>query len=155
VNPDQQIPDYTPTLDELAQIQPEWQQERLVTLLCGIFAGIALILAVIGLYSVVSYAVAQRTNEFGIRMALGASRKKILRVVLSSFSPSVGFGIVIGVLLAVGLDSFLTKLSEGTGGHPVVILAVVVLLASACTCACFVPAWRAASVDPMTALCNE
>jgi predicted permease len=155
INPDQQTSEYTPSLDELIQLQPEWQQERLVTLLCGGFAAIALILAVVGLYSVVSYSVAQRTNEFGIRMALGASRERVLSVVLSSFSPSVGIGIGIGALLALGLDSFLTKLAQGTDGHPAIVIAVAFLLVTACTCACVVPAWRAASVDPMTALRHE
>jgi hypothetical protein len=155
VNPDQQTSEYTPSLEELVQAQPEWQQGRLVTLVCGGFAGMALILAAIGLYSVVSYSVAQRTNEFGIRMALGASRKKILCGVLSSFSPSVGIGILVGVLLALGLDGFLTKLAEETAGHPIIVVPVVVLLVAACTGACLVPAWRAASVDPMTAIRHE
>jgi predicted permease len=155
VNPDQQTAEYTPTLEQLIHTQPEWQQEHLVTLLCGGFAGVALILAVIGLYSVVSYAVAQRTNEFGIRMALGASRKNVLGVALSSVTVSVGVGIGGGILLASSFGNLLTRFTQGTGGHLVIVALVTALLVAACTCACFIPGWKAASVDPLTALRHE
>ncbi|HEX4165079.1 MAG TPA: ABC transporter permease [Bryobacteraceae bacterium] len=155
VDPDQQVPAYTPTLQQLVEMQPEWQQGRLIAALCGFFAATALTLALIGLSSVVSYSVAQRTNEFGIRLALGASRENVLQTVLFSVLPSVAAGLAAGTLLALGLDRFLTKLGQGTGSHPALLLAVVCLLLCGCAATCALPAWRAASLDPTAALRQE
>jgi ABC-type antimicrobial peptide transport system permease subunit len=149
------VPAYTPTLQQLVEMQPEWQQGRLIAALCGFFAATALTLALIGLSSVVSYSVAQRTNEFGIRLALGASRENVLQTVLFSVLPSVAAGLAAGTLLALGLDRFLTKLGQGTGSHPALLLAVVCLLLCGCAATCALPAWRAASLDPTAALRQE
>ena len=73
--------------------EPEWAISRLVSILFGAFSGLALVLAGVGLYSVVSYSVVQRTGEFGIRMALGAQRSDVLRIVLLSAGVSVGLGL--------------------------------------------------------------
>ena len=106
--------------------QQEWQQEHLVAWLFGAFAVLALALAAVGLYSVVSYSVAQRTNEFGIRMALGAQRSHVLGIVFASTVTSVGGGIAGGLLLAVALNKVLghwaagqcARSADSAGGDP-------------------------------------
>ena len=97
VNREQQIDSNVADLDSWISDEPEWQQEHLATWIFGVFAGLALVLAAVGLYSVVSYTVAQRTNEFGIRMALGAPRGNVLRIVFASILVSVGSGLLAGV----------------------------------------------------------
>ena len=94
VDADQQASGHVRNLEEWITGQREWAQQHLVAMLFGAFAVLALVLAAVGLYSVVSYSVAQRTNEFGIRMALGAQRGDVLRMVLLSTTFSVGSGIV-------------------------------------------------------------
>ncbi len=109
-------------------------------------------LAAIGLYSVVSYTVAQRTNEFGIRMALGAPRGHVLRLVYTSTMVSVGGGITAGIALSIGLNSVLAKWAEGNTRDPFILLAGTVLLGLVSGLACTLPARHATRVDPMTAL---
>jgi ABC-type antimicrobial peptide transport system permease subunit len=104
------------------------------------------------LYSVVSYSVAQRTNEFGIRMALGAKRGHVLRIVFASTAVSVGGGMLAGLALTLGLNRILANWSADASSSPFILLAVTVLLGAVAVMACVVPARRAASVDPMTAL---
>jgi hypothetical protein len=155
VNPDQQVMGRVRNLEQWITTQQEWAQERLVALLFGAFAVLALLLSVLGLYSVVSYIVAQRTNEFGIRMALGAGRTHVLRLVFASTALSVGGGLAAGVVLSLALKGMLARWAEGSSMDPAIVLAVVALLMGAATAACVLPAYRASSIDPVTALRYE
>ncbi len=124
-------------------------------MLFGAFAGLALILAAVGLYSVVSYTVAQRTNEFGIRMALGAQRSDVLKMVFRSTAASVGSGIVAGAVLSLALNRVITSWAQGNSLTTWVLLLVSVLLAVVAAMACLFPARHASSIDPMKALRYE
>ena len=114
--------------------------------------GLALALAAIGLYSVVSYTVAQRTNEFGIRMALGAQRGHVPRIVFASTLGSVGSGIGVGLALTLGLNTVLGQWAKGNARAPVILIAGALLLSFVSAIACAIPAWHTSKVDPMTAL---
>jgi putative ABC transport system permease protein len=155
LNSEQQVQGNVQELNQWITTQREYQQGEMVTLLFGAFALLALALAAVGLYSVVSYTVAQRTNEFGIRMALGASRSHVLRIVFSSMGMSVGIGITAGLVLAVALNRVLAQWSEGSARDPLVLLAVTLLLGAAGLLACAIPARKASQVDPMQALRYE
>jgi predicted permease len=155
VNPDQQVMGNVRNLEQWISTQQEWAQERLVATLFSAFAVLALVLSVLGLYSVVSYIVAQRTNEFGIRMALGAGRTHVLRLVFASTSFSVGGGLVSGVVLSLALKGVLSRWAEGNSVDAAIVLAVAGLLMAAATAACVLPAYRASSIDPATALRYE
>jgi ABC-type antimicrobial peptide transport system permease subunit len=152
VNSDQQAVRIVRSLDEWITTQPEYQQEHLITTLFSAFALLALVMASIGLYSVVSYAIEQRTNEIGIRMALGALRGHILQVVFSSALTSVGLGLLAGITLSFALNGFLEKWALVRLRDPWILAGVSLTLAVAATVACFVPARRAVSVDPVEAL---
>jgi predicted permease len=155
VDPDQQVNGDVQDLEHWITGLQEYEQEQLVAWLFGAFALLALALAAVGLYSVVSYSVAQRTNEFGIRMALGAQRVHVLRIVFASTLASVGSGIVAGVVLALALNKILARWAEGSSRDPLVLLAVTLLLGLVAAIACSGPARRAVAVDPMTALRYE
>jgi predicted permease len=155
VDHDQQVQSNVLDLEHWITTQQEYQQGEMVTLLFGAFALLALALAAVGLYSVVSYTVAQRTNEFGIRMALGAPRSHVLRIVFTSMGVSVGAGIAAGLVLAVALNKVLAQWAESSARDPLVLLAVTLLLGAAGLLACAVPARRASQADPMTALRYE
>ena len=142
----------TRDLEEWITGQPEYSQQRFVATLFAIFSVLALILAAVGLYSVVSYGVATRTNEFGIRMALGAEAGDVFRIVLTSTAFSVGSGLLAGLLLSVAFGKFAAKWVTESSRDPLILGGVTLLLVLAAAAACFVPARRAASVDPMTAL---
>ena len=135
--------------------QREWQQAQLATILLGSFSLLALALASIGLYSVVSYGVATRTNEFGIRMALGAKATDVFRLVLSSTTMSVGAGLATGLLLCLVFNKLATKWVNESSHDPLILAGVTLLLVAAALLASFVPARRAAAVDPMVALRYE
>jgi predicted permease len=152
VDPEQQINGSVEDLEHWITGQQEYEQEQLVAWLFGAFAVLALTLAAVGLYSVVSYSVVQRTNEFGIRIALGARRSHVLQIVFSSTSVSVGSGILAGALLALALNKVLARWAEGSSGDPLILLAVTLLLVFVAALACSAPARRAVNVDPMTAL---
>ncbi len=135
--------------------QSEYGQQRLVAMLFGVFSMLALALAAVGLYSVVSYGVATRTNEFGIRMALGANNRDVFRLVLASTAANVGAGLAAGLLLCVAFGKLTTKWVMESSHDPLILLGVTLLLLLAAALACFVPARRAAAVDPMVALRYE
>ena len=132
--------------------RPEYAQQRLVARLFGIFSMLALALAAVGLYSVVSYGVAARTNEFGIRMALGARAPDVVRMVVSGMLGNVGVGLVTGVLLCLALDNVASRWVTETSRDPLILGAVMLLLLAVALIAGLAPARRAASIDPMAAL---
>jgi putative ABC transport system permease protein len=132
-----------------------YSQQRFIATLFSIFAVLALVLAAVGLYSVVSYGVATRTNEFGIRLALGAKATDVFRLVLSSTAGSVGSGLVVGLILSLAFSKFATRWVNETSRDPIILTFVVVLLIASAVAASLAPARRAASTDPMTALRYE
>ncbi len=155
INPDQQISGGVQDLEHWIQGQQEWEQEHLVAWLFGAFAILALALAATGLYSVVSFSVEQRTNEFGIRMALGAQRADVLRLVFSSMAASVGGGLLAGIVLTVALSNALAHWAEGSSRDVFVLLSAIVVLGVVAAFACAGPARRASGSDPMAALRYE
>ncbi|HXY02523.1 MAG TPA: ABC transporter permease [Terriglobales bacterium] len=152
INPDQQTNSNVNDLETRLTYEPEWQQEHIAAWIFGVFAWLALALAAVGLHSVVSYTVAQRTNEFGIRMALGARRADVLRMVFRSASVSLGAGILAGVALSVALNQIIAKWAQGNPRDPAILVAGTILLGFVSGLACAIPARRASKVDPMIAL---
>jgi predicted permease len=130
----------------------EYAQQRLMARLFAIFSMLALLLAAAGLYSVVSYGVATRTNEFGIRMALGARTWDVVRLVLSATSISVGAGLAAGLALSLVFDAVARKWLAESSRDPVILGGLAVLLIAVAGLSCWAPARRAASVDPSEAL---
>ena len=126
------------------------------TLLLGLFAGVALILAVIGIYGVIAYSTAQRTQEIGIRLALGADQRNVMRLVLASGLRIATAGLALGLLGAFGLTQVLSSLLYGVGARdPVTFVAVPAVLLLVALAASWIPARRAMRVDPLTALRAE
>jgi predicted permease len=135
------------------QIDLSFDQERAVASLAGMFGVIALILAAIGLYGVTAYSVAQRTNEIGIRMVLGADRGKVLGLVLRGAFQRVAFGLLLGLPLAVGAGKLISAQLYGVSSwDPTALTIAAVALAICSFFAAIIPANRAASIQPMTAL---
>jgi len=134
---------------------PEYSQQRFVARLFAIFSVLALVLAAVGLYSVVSYGVATRTNEFGIRMALGAKGSDVFRLVMSATALNVGSGLVAGILLSIAFNELSTRWVTESSRNPWILAGVTLVLILAAILACVVPARRAASIDPMEALRYE
>jgi putative ABC transport system permease protein len=129
---------------------------RFSTTLLTIFAGVALVLTVVGLYGVMSYSVAQRRNEIGIRLALGAQSRDVLLMIVKQGSLLIGLGLVIGLSGAFALTRLIASMLFGvTAKDPLTFTAVGALLAAVALLACYVPAWRATKVDPMEALRYE
>jgi len=143
-------------LKQRIEQQPEFKQQRLFSILFGLFSGLALTLALVGLYSAVSYSVAQRTNEFGIRMALGARPSQVLTQVLLGGMVLVSMGVAAGVLGALWATSLLRTLLFGVSSRdPVIYGSVVMGMIGVGLLANFLPARRAATVDPVQALRSE
>ncbi len=129
---------------------------ELMSRLCAVFAGIALVLAAIGIYGVTAYSVQRRTGEIGIRMALGASRGRILREVLMQSLLSCGIGLLVGVPLSYAAGRLLSGELFGVGSFDLPVVAISVLLLSlSAAAAALLPARRAASIEPMQALRSE
>jgi len=129
------------------------ERQNFNMLLLTIFAAIALLLAAIGIYGVMSYSVEQRTQEIGIRMALGSSRGGVLRLMLSHGLKLAGIGVAIGLALAYLLTRFLGSLLFGVkAGDPWTLAAVAAILALVALIATYLPARRAAATDPGQAL---
>ncbi|HTO99679.1 MAG TPA: ABC transporter permease [Myxococcales bacterium] len=157
------------TVLEIDPLQPVFSQQsmeqvlsdsmsdrRLLLLLLGIFAGVALLLASVGIYGVMSYSVEQRTKEIGIRMALGAERAAVLRLILGQGARLAGAGIAVGVLGAFALSRLMAGLLFGTStADPLTYGVLALLLASVAVASCLLPAQRAVRVDPAIALRAE
>jgi hypothetical protein len=158
VDHDQQTNGNPRDLEHWISNEPDWARGRLVAWLFGGFAALALALAAVGLFSVVSYTVVQRTNEFGIRMALGAQRGHVLRIVFRSTVASVGTGVAIGLVMSLALSRVMAhwaQESQASSHDPLLLAASSILLVLVAAFACLVPAQRAAQVNPMTAIRYE
>ena len=155
VDPDQQSFRDVRDLDGWIKLQPEWAEGHLVATLFAGFAILALTLAAIGLYSVISYTVAQRTGEFGIRMALGAMRKDVLLMVFRSAAMSIGGGVLAGIILTITLHRVLARWIQGGSLDALVLAGVILLLLATSGLSCLIPARRASSLDPVVALRYE
>jgi putative ABC transport system permease protein len=153
VDKDQAIAD----LQTLEQIKSGTvASDRMQTMLLAIFAALALLLAAIGIYGVISYSVTQRTHELGIRAALGASRGSLLTMVIRRGMRLTLMGLAIGVAGALALTRLLGSLLFGISPRdPVTLIVVAAVLSSVALLACYIPARRAAGVDPMVALRYE
>ena len=131
-------------------------QARLMMMLLGIFAGVALLLATVGIYGAVAYTVEQRTGEIGVRMALGAQTMDVLRLVVSQGMKPVVFGLVTGLAAALALGRLLTSQLYQTSAHnPLLLTTTLAILAGAALLACLLPARRASLVNPVEALRAE
>src|SRR5438132_7382515 len=131
-------------------------QERLTMALLGVFAGIALLLAVVGIYGAVAYTVEQRTGEIGIRMALGAQTRDVLRLIVKQGMRPVVFGLGVGLAAALALGRLISsQLYQTSAYNPLLLAATMSILGLAALLACVFPARRAAMVDPVQALRAE
>jgi putative ABC transport system permease protein len=129
---------------------------RVSMLLLGIFAGVALVLAAVGIYAVISYAVTQRRHEIGVRMALGASASDVVRLVVRQGMALALTGVGVGLVASFALTRVMSSLLYGVSAtDPATFAAIALLLAAVALAACYLPARRAAKVDPMIALRSE
>jgi predicted permease len=151
---DASIPIYSvSTLEE--RVLQQTASSRFTMWLMGVFAAMALSLAVIGLYGVMSYLVTQRTREIGVRVALGAQRRDIVRLVVANGARLVGAGLFLGVVLALALQRVASSLLFGVSVVDAASAGAVIALGAVAFLACYVPAARASRIDPLTALRYE
>src|SRR5438874_136126 len=131
-------------------------QAKLMMVLLGVFAGVALLLATVGIYGAVAYTVAQRTGEIGVRMALGAQTRDILRLIVRQGMTPVVFGLAIGVAAALAVGRLIhSQLYQTSSYNPLLLSATLAILGLAALLACFFPAYRATLVNPVEALRTE
>jgi putative ABC transport system permease protein len=130
-----------------------YAEPRFSLILLSVFASLGLVLVLIGVYSVIAYTVSRQTHEIGIRMALGASRADVLRMVLWMGARLLGMGLAVGLVASFAVTRLIASQLWGVSPHdPVTLCGVVVIVASAGLAACYFPARRATRVDPMVAL---
>jgi predicted permease len=142
------------TMNEV--VSNSFAARRLSMMLLGVFAALALVLACVGIYGVISYLVGQRTHEIGVRMALGAQRRDVLRLVIGHGTRMALIGVAIGIVAALGLMRLMANQLFGVSAHdPLTFVGVGVLLIIVAVAACYIPARRAMRVDPMIALRHE
>ena len=135
------------------EVELTFDQERAVASLAGLFGIIALVLAAIGLYGVTAYSVAQRTNEIGIRMALGADRGRVIQMVLNGAFRRVLVGLILGLPLAVGAGKLISSQLYGVSSWDPMALGIAAVALAICSFfAAIIPANRAASISPVQAL---
>jgi putative ABC transport system permease protein len=152
---DSNVPAYAVTTMQQA-VSESTAGHRYLTLLMTVFALAALTLVVTGIYGVISYSVGRETHDIGVRVALGAKRKDILRLVLGKVTAMAGLGVGIGLVGAAGLTRFLGDMLYGVKPmDPLTFLSVAALLLTIALVACYLPALRATKVDPMVALRYE
>jgi len=139
------------TLDDV--LSGSLAARRLSMILLSVFAGLALVLACVGIYGVISYLVGQRTHEIGVRVALGANRSDVLRLVITHGARMALMGVAIGLAAALGLTRLMSNLLFGVSAHdPWTFAGVATLLMAVAVAACYIPARRALRVDPIIAL---
>ena len=139
------------TMDDV--VATSYAARQLTMMLLGVFAGLALVLACVGIYGVVSYLVGQRTQEIGVRMALGAQRGDILQLVLGEGTKMALLGAAVGIAASLGLTRLMARQLYGVSAHdPFTYVSVALLLMLAAIAACYIPARRAMRVDPMASL---
>lgn len=150
----QAFPSAEPRIRAMSEnLEPEYRPWRLAATLFTAFGVLALIVALVGVYSTVSYSVSQRTHEFGVRVALGARVADVLSLVVGEGLRVVALGVAVGVALALAAGKLISALLYGVEpSDPVVMLLVSVTLLIVAAIAALLPAWRAARVDPVTAL---
>jgi predicted permease len=151
INPDQRT-SQVDDLEDVLQRQPIWTQQRLFSILFSFFAGLALILSLIGVASTVSFAVARRKNELGIRMALGAQRSHIVWIAVRTTLATVASGIIVGFVFNLALEKVVRHWTPGSIFAPWMVAGVALLLLICTTISCLLPTKRAANLDPMETL---
>ena len=151
---EKEMPITLSTIDQLIDLSVA--QRRFSMMVLGIFAALAMVLAVVGIYGVMSYVVSQRTAEIGLRIALGAERRHVVKMVVYEGLWLTGVGVGLGLVLSIAATRMLAGLLFGiTSTDALTYLVVSLVLAAVAVAACCIPAWRASRVDPLVALRYE